>query len=93
MLSRCCNPKAENYPRYGGVGISLCREWHSFTHFVADMGERPKGKTLDRIDPYGNYEPGNCRWATASEQAQNKRSSRRKVARERMNESFKEVVG
>lgn len=63
-----------NNPYYGGRGVTYDPRWDSFEVFVQDMGLRPAGKTLDRIDPYGNYEPGNVRWATAMEQAHNKRS-------------------
>ena len=73
MLDRCTNSKSLNYHKYGGRGIKVCAEWLFFEHFYADMGVRPEGKTLDRIDTYGNYEPGNCRWATLSEQNKNRR--------------------
>ena len=73
MIARCYLTTQHNYPNYGGRGISVCDRWRSFLHFLEDMGERPEGKTLDRINPDGNYEPGNCRWATTKEQAQNKR--------------------
>lgn len=62
-----------SYPQYGGRGIKVCDRWQRFENFLADMGVRPEGKTLDRIDTDGNYEPGNCKWSTASEQQQNKR--------------------
>lgn len=74
MKNRCSNPKHPDYPLYGARGIRVCPRWRkSFTTFLSDMGERPKGLTLDRIDNEENYEPGNCRWATHSEQMSNRR--------------------
>jgi hypothetical protein len=74
---RCFNPRCEDYPNYGGRGIRMCDRWRNdYAAFLADMGESPPGLTLDRIDNDGDYEPGNCRWATLLEQARNKRAPR-----------------
>jgi hypothetical protein len=71
MMRRCYNQKAKDYPRYGGKGISVCKSWHDYATFANDMGE-PSGKeTLDRINPNGNYEPSNTRWASPTTQARN----------------------
>lgn len=75
MRTRCNNPKAHNYKWYGALGVRVCSRWNNLGNFVADMGERPKGYTLDRTDPTGNYEPDNCRWVDAKTQANNKRAN------------------
>lgn len=77
MLQRCTNVKHHKWKDYGGRGIRVCRRWHKFENFLADMGERPVGKTLDRKNNDGNYCKGNCRWATRSEQQRNKREYRK----------------
>jgi hypothetical protein len=77
MLGRCQRPTAGGYEFYGGRGITVCERWQSFDAFLSDMGERPDGMTLDRIDPNGHYEHGNCRWASRATQDVNKRSTRR----------------
>jgi len=74
MRRRCNNPSATQWKYYGALGVSVCARWSVFENFLADMGERPKGKTIDRYpDPTGNYEPSNCRWATVKQQRNNRR--------------------
>lgn len=77
MKTRCLNPNFPAFAEWGGRGITICERWMVFENFLADMGEHPgPGYSIDRIDNDGNYEPGNCRWATWAEQASNKRRSR-----------------
>lgn len=75
LTQRCTNPKHHAWKHYGGRGITVCDEWLvSFEAFYRDMGPRPQGTSIDRIDVNGNYEPGNCRWADAETQRRNQRS-------------------
>jgi hypothetical protein len=80
MKTRCYNEKAPKYPNYGGRGIKVCDRWlHSFENFLADMGPKPGPEySIDRKENDGDYEPGNCRWATPTQQAQNRRERRKR---------------
>jgi hypothetical protein len=75
MMRRCYVESQPNYSNYGGSGIAVCDRWHKFVNFLEDMGERPQAMTLDRINPYGHYEPANCRWADAVTQRANTKAA------------------
>ena len=75
MKTRCNNPNHERYKDYGGKGIKVCVRWNSFVNFLKDMGERPEGKTLDRIDTTKGYSKSNCRWATIKQQMRNRNNT------------------
>lgn len=81
MKARCQNPASISYPNYGARGITVCDRWQSFENFYADMGDRPRGMSLDRIDVNGNYEPANCQWATPAQQAANQRTTKKVALR------------
>jgi hypothetical protein len=76
MKQRCQNRNYHSWETYGGRGITVCERWQKFENFLADMGEPPKGASIDRIDNNGNYEPSNCRWATPKAQQRNRRVTR-----------------
>lgn len=76
MRRRCSDPKTDAWPRYGGRGIKVCDRWQSFENFLSDMGVKPKGKTLERINNNSDYEPGNCKWATVKQQSNNRSTTR-----------------
>ena len=73
LRNRCSNPNNTYYDYYGGRGITVCERWDSFENFLSDLGPRPEGLSIDRIDNNGNYEPSNCKWSTAAEQNNNQR--------------------
>ena len=72
MMARCSNPNNDHFKYYGAICITVCDRWKSFANFLEDMGEKPPRMSIDRIDVTKGYEPGNCRWATAKQQARNK---------------------
>lgn len=76
MLARCYKETNRSFRRYGGRGITVCERWHEFENFLADMGQPPPNLSIDRENNDGNYEPGNCRWATRSQQQQNRHDNR-----------------
>ena len=76
MIQRCTNKNRTGYESWGGRGISVCERWMVFDNFVADMGERPSGMSIDRINQNGDYEPANCRWATHKQQQNNRRNNK-----------------
>lgn len=77
MITRCSNPNFPNYKYYGGRGIIVCERWRSFENFLADMGPRPEGYTIERVDVDGAYEPANCLWIARGEQTKNRRPFKR----------------
>lgn len=76
MKARCLTHADKDFKHYGGRGIKICERWENFENFLADMGEKPEGLTIERIDNDGNYEPDNCKWATQKEQLRNSRNNR-----------------
>lgn len=75
IIQRCTNRNCNDYPDYGGVGVAVCDRWMIFANFLSDMGVRPRGMSIDRIDNNKGYEPGNCRWATINQQIRNRRTT------------------
>jgi hypothetical protein len=76
MMQRCRNPKSTGWKHYGGRGVKICERWLDFKNFLADMGPRPIGTSIERKERDGDYEPINCRWATAGEQSRNTRRTK-----------------
>jgi hypothetical protein len=75
MRARCLNPNDAGYVNYGAIGIEVCERWNIFQNFYDDMGERPEGCSLDRVDSGKGYDPGNCRWASSRQQNRNRRNN------------------
>jgi hypothetical protein len=85
MRQRCQKPGVTSYQNYGGAGVRVCPRWDSFENFLADMGERPNGTTLGRINDIGDYAPGNCAWQTYKEQAKpGSRNNQAKLSEEQV---------
>lgn len=92
MRRRCNDKNNPHYPQYGGRGIAVCARWEKFENFLSDMGPRPSGMSIDRVDVNGGYEPSNCRWADASTQVRNRRGSCRWRIGELVFETQKEAA-
>jgi hypothetical protein len=95
MKDRCFNSRGKSYPEYGGRGIKICERWlvkgSGFRNFAEDVGPRPAGMSLDRVNVNGNYEPNNVRWATAKEQSANQRLSKQRV--NKLFDMLEEIIG
>lgn len=97
MRARCNNPNKRNYKDYGGRGIVICERWNDFSAFLADMGAKPHGTSLDRIDNNGPYSPENCKWSTSAQQNRNRRDNKLTIdkvrhIREQIQQSVPSVI-